>query len=86
MNKRVVEMLIRAFAESLVQALWVLNPFLAGLLVSSLGREVWALEQGANLTPRQGLDRQLEGHEVDCLVARLVSKVCAVVPAAEART
>lgn len=79
-------MLIHAFAESLAQALSVLNPFQAELMVSSLGHEVWVLAQGVNLMLHLGLDTPLEGHEVDCLVALLVSTVYAVVPVAAVRT
>lgn len=85
-NRRVVGMLIRAFAESLAQAPSVLSPFLVGLMVSSLGHEVWALAQGANLMLHLDLDRRLEGHEVDCLVVLLESKAYAVVPVSAAKT
>lgn len=79
-------MLIRAFVENLAQARSVLSPFLAELMVSSLGRELWVLAPGANLKLHLALDRRLEDHEVDCLVALLVSKACAAVPVAAART
>ena len=85
MNKQVEGTLIRAFVENLAQARSVLSPVVVELMVNSLGQGLWALAQEVNLMLHLGLDILLEDHEVDCLVALLVSMVYAAVPVAAVR-